>query len=74
MHRDIVEGHLAHSEWHVTEAESRITRQQELVAELKRRGQDTTEALAILAQFQEFLDLHIRDRDRLRRDLAECSA
>lgn len=73
MHRAIIEDHLAHADRHVAEAESRIVRQRDLVDELKRRGHDTTEAIAVLAQFEEVLQLSIKDRDRLRRVWAECS-
>ena len=46
-----------------------VVRQRELVAELERDGHDTIQATDLLARFEELLQLHVGDRDRLRREL-----
>lgn len=47
---------LHHVEW-----------QRKLIAELERKGADTTDAVRLLGQFQHILDVHIANRDWLKR-------
>ena len=73
MHRRaMIEDHLAQAERHVTAGERCIAQQRARVAALGRDGHDTTESLLLLGQFQEVQELHVADRDRLRKELAEC--
>ena len=63
-----LEDPLAQAERHVTEAEARIARQREIIAELDRDGHERTAAKArqLLATFQQTLDL-ARNRLRIQR-------
>ena len=57
----------------MAEGELHIAHQRELVAKLERDGHDTKDARQLLKQFDELQQLHIQDRDRLDRELAEIS-
>jgi hypothetical protein len=70
----MVEDHLARAERHVTEGEADVARQTKLVAKMEQEGHDTCEARASLALFKEMQELHVADRDRLRKELADISA
>ncbi len=65
----LVREHLTQAERHVAEGERHVARQRELVAQLERDGHDTTAARKSLTQFEELQDMHIADRDRLRREV-----
>ena len=54
----------------ITEGEHVIARQHQIIASLERTGLDTSEAKAVLRQFEELLDKLLADRDRLRKELA----
>jgi len=69
--RATIEQHLTLAEKHVAQSIAHVARQRELVAKLEREGHDTLLATDTLAQFEGLLDLHIADRDRLRRALSE---
>jgi hypothetical protein len=69
MDRAVWQEHLAQTEWHVLEAEKRVARQREVVAELEREGRRTTAARGLLVAFERLLDMHLADRRRLRREL-----
>lgn len=69
MDRAMWEQHLAQAEAHVARGERTIARQRQIIAELERDGHDTTAARELLVQFLGILELHVADRDRLRRDL-----
>jgi hypothetical protein len=69
MDREMLKAHLEQAERHVSEGEQHITRQRELIAELERKGRDTTRANELLCRFEEMLALHVHDRDRLRKEL-----
>jgi hypothetical protein len=67
--RAILEQHLTLADHHVAQGTEHVARQRELVAKLERGGPPLLHAIDTLAQFQQLLDLHIADRDRLRREL-----
>jgi len=68
--RALIEDHLALAEKHVTKGERCVAEQRERVLRLERGGHDTTEALVLLARFQELQELYVSDRNRLRKELA----
>ena len=55
----------------VAMGEQHIGRQRELVSKIERDGRDSTEARQLLATSEELQDLHIADRDRLEKELAD---
>jgi hypothetical protein len=69
MDRAIVKKDLAQAERHVAASEHHVTRQRELVAERQKDGFDAREAGRLLHQFEELLNLHIAERNRLRKEL-----
>lgn len=62
--------HLSQADRHVAESEMHVERQRNLVENLARDGHDIREHAALLQQFEETLALHIKNRDRLVRELA----
>ncbi len=69
MDRALMEKHLELAEEHVIKGARIVARQRELVQELERDGHNTMKARQTLAQFEELQELHIAERDRLRREL-----
>jgi hypothetical protein len=65
--------HLAFSLRQIAEGERIVARQHEIIASLERSGLDTSEAKAVLRQFEELLGMLLADRDRLRKELAASS-
>jgi hypothetical protein len=65
------EAHLAMAERYVVDGERHVDRQRELIGELKRDGHDTVLATQLLRSLEESQALHIADRDRLRKVLAD---
>lgn len=61
--------HLAKAERDITEGEERIFRQEELVAYLRSRDQNTTEAEALLRVLQETLLAWKAHRDQILRTI-----
>jgi hemerythrin len=74
MNRGLLERHLAQAERHVTEGSIHVERQRELVQQLERKGQDSSGARSLLANFEDVLRMHIADRDRLATELAGSKA
>jgi hypothetical protein len=71
MDREILLEHLEHAERRVADGERQVARQRHLIAELERDGLgDLCRAGELLAQFELAVELHRRDRDRIKRDLA----
>ncbi|WP_025034274.1 hypothetical protein [Bradyrhizobium sp. DOA9] len=70
MDRNMLPRHLAIAERHVALGETHLARQEALIARLDRHGHDTTDALALLATMRHSQSLHLKDRDRLLRELA----
>jgi hypothetical protein len=69
----MLKAHLAMAERHVAEGEVHIRHQKEIVAQLQRDGHDVTTAAHMLAVLEGTQKLHVADRDRLRRLLAEAA-
>ena len=67
--RATLEQHLTLAEMHVAQGIEHIARQRELIAKLRRGGHSLLRATDTLAQFEDLLDLHIADRDRLLHEL-----
>jgi hypothetical protein len=60
-------GTLALADEHIADAERRIDRQRQLIAELQRDGHDTKEAQSFLETMQKLLEQMMRHRDYLAR-------
>jgi hypothetical protein len=71
MDRVMLKVHLAIAERHVVNGERYVARQRKLVTELEECGHDSGEATLLLRSFEELQTLHIADRDRLRKVLAD---
>lgn len=71
MDREMLERHLAQAEKHIATGRKNLARQREVIAEIEREGRDTTEARVALNQFEELQAMHIADRDRIQRELAQ---
>jgi len=69
IERAMWEEHLALAERHIVQGARTVARQRRIVADLERDGHDAAMARALLGQFQHLLDLHIADRDRIRKEL-----
>ena len=69
----MIKEHLAQARRHVAEGSEHVAHQREIVAKLEGDGHDTSEAKTLLDQFEKTQALHIADRDRLERELAETS-
>jgi len=70
MEREMLIEHLSQANRHVAESEMHVERQRNLVENLARDGHDIREHAALLQQFEELLAQHIKERDRLVRELA----
>jgi hypothetical protein len=73
MDQNMILDHLAMVSRHVTRGEQIVARQREIIARLERAGCDTSYAKRLLLQFEEVQSLHVADRDRLEKALAEIS-
>jgi hypothetical protein len=66
---------LCHSsvgaEEHVALGERHIERQRQIIRELEGDGHDVTNAMALLAQFEELQRVHVANRDRLKKNLKD---
>jgi hypothetical protein len=71
MDRATLQDTLAAAELHLAEAEHEVANQRELVAALERDGHDADQPTQLLQQLEEVLDVHLADRDRLRKELAD---
>jgi hypothetical protein len=69
MNRPAIEQHLTETLEHIALGEVHITRQHQLVAELRRDGHDTTAAMELLATLEETQRTHVETRERLQRQL-----
>jgi hypothetical protein len=61
--------HLAQANRQIEEATQRIVRQERLIAELERRGRDTTTARQLLTLFEETLGIMVEHRVMILRAL-----
>jgi len=73
MDRQMIIDHLELAERHIARGTDRVEHQRQLIEELTRDGQDTTQATAILTKFEEVLAMQIADRDRLLKELDEST-
>jgi hypothetical protein len=71
MDRAMVEEQLAVAERHAAEAEKHVARQREVIAEMEQDAADTALAKALLVEFERLGGIHIAERDRLRKMLAD---
>ena len=73
MDRQMLERHLALAKAHVSEGQRHIRHQIRLVRELERDGHDTAVARQLLTTLRATQALHIADRDRLVKELAQAT-
>jgi hypothetical protein len=71
MDRKMLKRHLAQAKAHIETGRKNIARQRKAIAKLERGGQDTNKARAALTQFEELQAMHLADRDRILRELAQ---
>ncbi len=71
MDRQTLEEHLAVAEAHVTTGEDRLHRQREIIHELERDGQDTSQERELLAQYEGMQAMRLEDRERILSDLGQ---
>ncbi len=64
---------LATAEEHVALGALHIARQKQIIAEFEACGRDSTSARELLATFEDSQGMHIADRDRLRKELADSA-
>ena len=69
MNRRLLEEHLAMAKKHVTLGEANLVRLREVVSELRRHGDDTTQDEMLLASFEAMQVIHLEHRNRLRLEL-----
>jgi hypothetical protein len=65
MDRATLLDHLAQAERHAAEGNRHLARQERLIAQLDRRGHDTTEALKMLSTLRSTQTLHEADVVRI---------
>jgi hypothetical protein len=63
--------HFEDAELRVQRAQRRLDRQREAIAALERADRDTTKAKRYLKIFEKALEIHVADRDRLAKRLAD---
>jgi hypothetical protein len=73
MDQNMILDHLAIVRRHVAKGEQIVARQREIIARLESAGCDVSDAKRLLLQFEELQSLHVADRDRLEKVLAEIS-
>jgi hypothetical protein len=71
--RRTISAHLEEAERHARQGAIHVANQRNLIADLERGGHDTTDARALLRQFEDLQELHVADRDRLRQELKALS-
>ena len=71
MDREILKEHLVLAERHIASGQEHIAKQRRIAAELGAGGhtEAAAKARALLTEFEEILDRHISDRDRLLKEL-----
>ncbi|MGD9880981.1 MAG: hypothetical protein AB7I59_27195 [Geminicoccaceae bacterium] len=74
MDRALWKQHLVLAEKHVAVAERIVGAQKQIVAELQRDGHSTDMAQRILKAYEDILELHIADCERLKKKLATDDA
>jgi hypothetical protein len=69
MDRTVLLRRLVEAERHLAAYERVVARQRHVIDTIVRGGHDTTEASALLREFQGIQATHVADRDRLRVEL-----
>ena len=69
MDRTILLQRLAQTERHAADGTRHVADQRKLIADLERNGRDTNFARDLLRQFESLRELHVADRDRLKKEL-----
>jgi hypothetical protein len=70
MDHEAASEQLKQAESRVARADRRVTNQRRLVARLEREGTVTAKARKLLEELEQARNLHIADRDRLKRETA----
>jgi hypothetical protein len=70
--RSLLLGQLISTERHISAAAQNVLRQQSIIDELERKGQDTTYARSILRRLQDMQAVRVAERDRMRASLKSC--
>ncbi len=65
----MIEEHLALAKGHAARGQRIIEEQHRLIAWLEQDGHDTSQARALLREFEQMQALHLADRDRLEKEL-----
>jgi hypothetical protein len=68
--RETASEQLKQAESRVARADRRVTNQRRLVSRLEREGTVTAKARKLLEELEQARNLHIADRDRLKRETA----
>ena len=63
--------HLVKTHGAIAEEAKLIVRQRQLITDLERDGGDTREAWKLLSRFEDIQRMHIGDRDRMEKELAQ---
>lgn len=69
--RSLLLAQLISTERHITAASRNVLRQQTIIQELQRRGDDTSYAQSLLHRLEEMQAMRIADRDRMRAALGD---
>jgi hypothetical protein len=72
MDSKMMHEHLALAERHVAEGDRHLSRQRALIAELKRDGHGTGQAIDLLRTLEDTQATFIADRDRIRNELSKA--
>ena len=73
MKRALLQRHLEEAESRVERGQRNVDRQREAVVDLERDDQDATISKALLKIFEKANEIHVADRDRLIKELADRS-
>ena len=71
MKRALLQRHLEEAESRIQRGQRNVDIQREAVSELERDNQDATIAKALLRMFEKALAVHVADRERLLKELAD---
>ena len=71
MDRVVIKDHLALAQRHVVQGRRHIARQKQIIVTLRKGGHDTAMARSLLINFEDAQKMHIADRDRLKKELAQ---
>lgn len=74
LNRETEVKHLEEADKHILQAQTRIAKQEEVVATLHRHGHDATEGERLLKRFKETLDTMLEHRREISDVLAKIDA